>query len=329
MGWPAVSRRATPCPGESQPGARRDARHTPDARPPQRTRGGAVHTRVVRLPGPLVSPRWLLDHVGDPSLRIVDTRWYLGRPGAGRQAYAEAHLPDAVFVDLDRELTAPSGDGRHPLPDPAVFAAALSRFGVGDRTAVVAYDDAGAGVAGRLWWMLDSLGFADVAVLDGGIAAWTAEGGALTAEVPEWPQARLSLAPAWRGTIDREALRARLGALLVLDGRAPERYRGEIEPIDPAAGHIPTARSAPLAGNLTTDGRFLPAKALADRFRSLGEDAAADVVVYCGSGTNACQLALSMRVAGLPDPLLYPGSWSDWSTAGFPVATGPDPGEPR
>ncbi len=294
----------------------------------QRRHAGAVHTPGVRLPGPLVSPGWLLDHVADPALRIVDTRWYLGRPGAGRQAYEEGHLPGAIFVDLDGELTAPAGDGRHPLPDPATFAADLSRVGLGDRTAVVAYDDAGAGVAGRLWWMLDSLGFADVAVLDGGIGAWTASGGALTTEVTDWPAARLSLARTWRRTIDRHALRARLGGLVVLDGRAPERYRGEIEPIDPAAGHIPTARSAPLAGDLTEDSRFLPAETLAERFRSLGGDSGSDVVVYCGSGTNACQLALSMRVAGLPDPLLYPGSWSDWSTAGFPVATGSDPGEP-
>ncbi len=279
-----------------------------------------------------MSPEWLLDHIDDPRLRIVDTRWYRGRPGAGRAAYDEGHLPGAIFLDLDRELTAPSGDGRHPLPDAASFVADMATAGISDDDAVVAYDDAGGGVAGRLWWMLDSLGFADVAVLDGGIAAWTAAGGALTTVRRALPPARLTLEPRWRRTIDRHALRARLGHVIVLDGRAPERYRGEVEPIDPAAGHIPTALSAPLAGNLREDGRFLLADQLADRYRSLGvvdsPGGAHDVVVSCGSGTNACQLALTMRVAGLPDPLLYPGSWSDWSTAGFPVATGPEPGEP-
>lgn len=289
----------------------------------------------MRLPGPLVSPEWLLTHVGDPDLRLVDTRWYLGRPGAGEAAFEAGHLPGAIFLDLDADLSAPPGPGRHPLPDPVAFAALLAARGIDDGDAVVAYDDSGAGVAARLWWMLDNLGVDAVGVLDGGIGAWTAAGGSLETGASTHPPAhplthpptRLAVGTAWRRTVDRDELRARLGSVVVIDGRAPERYRGEVEPVDPVAGHIPTAVNAPLGGNLGPDGRFLGPDALAARFRALGADAMT-TVVSCGSGTNACQLALAMRVAGLPDPLLYPGSWSDWSTVGYPVATGPDPGEP-
>jgi len=263
-------------------------------------------------------------------LRIADTRWYLLRPGDGRRAYEAGHLPGAAFVDLDTDLSAPDGPGRHPLPEPAAFAARMAALGIGGGHRVVAYDDAGGGVAARLWWMLDALGHGEVDVLDGGLGAWTAAGLPLTTAAPSWPPASLHLASTWPRTIDREGLAAGLGRLRLLDGRSGERYRGEVEPIDPVAGHIPTAVSAPTGDNLGPDGRFLPAEALRARFVSLGaaESAGASprVVVSCGSGTNACQLALAMRVAGLPDPLLYPGSFSDWSRAGLPVAIGPDPG---
>jgi thiosulfate/3-mercaptopyruvate sulfurtransferase len=269
--------------------------------------------------------------LADPDLRIADVRWSLAAPAAGRAAHAAAHLPGAVFVDLDTVLTAPHGPGRHPLPSPAAFVAALAALGIGREHRVVAYDDAGGTVAARLWWMLDVLGHPRAAVLDGGIAAWVGAGLPLSAapvappkaDVAEWGE----LPATWPRTIERDALALRLGAVALLDARAPERYRGEVEPIDPLAGHIPTAISAPTATFLGPDGRFLSAITLAGRFAALGAAGDRPVVVACGSGVNACQLALAARAAGLPDPLLYPGSYSDWSRSGMPVATGDEPGE--
>jgi len=287
----------------------------------------------------LVSAAELAAHLDDPDLRIADVRWSLAAPAAGRAAYAQAHLPGAVFVDLDTVLTALEGPGRHPLPSPAEFVAALGVLGIGREHRVVAYDDAGGTVAARLWWMLDVLGHRRVAVLDGGIAAWERTGLPLTVTVPDlapaepWP----GVPATWPRTIAREELAQRLGSLMLLDARAPERYRGEVEPIDPVPGHIPTAVSAPTATFLGPDGRFLAPDALRERFGAVAavgsgpversrESAERPVVVACGSGVNACQLALAARVAGLPDPLLYPGSYSDWSRAGMPIATGAAPG---
>ncbi len=272
----------------------------------------------------LISPDELLARLGDPTLRICDVRWWLTDPGKGRRDYAAAHLAGAVFVDADRDLVAPVGPGRHPLPSPAEFARRMEQLGIGDNSDVVAYDDAGGTIAARLWWMLDDLGHARVRVLDGGIEAWVAAGGALTDEVPATRPGRLTLRTAWTRTIDREALVPRLIAadIALTDARAPERYRGEVEPVDPVPGHIPGAVSRPTAGNLGPDGRFLPPDALRGRFADLG----LQVAVACGSGINACHNALAMRIAGLPDPLLYPGSYSDWATAGMPIATGDAPG---
>jgi thiosulfate/3-mercaptopyruvate sulfurtransferase len=279
----------------------------------------------------LISVDALAGRLHDPDLRIVDVRWYLGEPGAGRAAYEAGHLPGAIHVDLDRELSGP-GAGRHPLPDPGTFATTLARAGIGDEHLVVAYDDVGGWVAARLWWMLDTLGHARVAVLDGGFPAWVAAGLPVETEVVRHPEAQLALAPRWTKVVDREEVSDRLGQRLLLDARSGPRYRGETEPVDPIPGHIPTAVNAPIDGNLGTDGRFLPAEQLRARFAGLGANPArgdgGEVITSCGSGVSACHNALAMRVAGLPDPVLYPGSWSDWSTAGYPVATGPDPGEP-
>jgi thiosulfate/3-mercaptopyruvate sulfurtransferase len=272
---------------------------------------------------PLTSPEPLLERLGNPSLRIADVRWWLADPGRGRRDYEHAHLPGATFVDVDRDLVGHEGPGRHPLPDPAAFAQRLGELGFDDESDIVAYDDAGGTIAARLWWMLDSLGHRRIRVLDGGYQAWVAAGGPLTAEVPEFPPGRLTVSTAWARTIDREALTRRLGTLSLIDARAPERYRGDVEPIDPVAGHIPTARSLPTSGNLGADGRLLAATELRARYAPLGDD----VVTACGSGITACHDALAMRVAGLPDPLLYPGSYSDWSRSGMPVATGDEPGE--
>ena len=246
---------------------------------------------------------------------------------------------------MDTDLADQAGfgaPGRHPLPDPVRFAARLGALGIGTNDTVVAYDDMGGGYAARLWWMLDDLGHRDVHLLDGGIGAWTAAGLPLTTDVPSWPPATLTLATRWSHIIDRDTLVDRLGTVVLLDARAPERYRGEVEPIDPVAGHIPTALNAPTGGNLAPDGRFLAPDALAARFASLGiggpepepgarvevPDSGSDVVTSCGSGITACQNALALRVAGLPAPLVYVGSYSDWSRSGMPVATGHEPGDP-
>jgi thiosulfate/3-mercaptopyruvate sulfurtransferase len=299
------------------------------------------------MPSPIVAPETLSAWMTErrPGLLVVDVRWYLGQPaGTGRAAYEAGHIPGAIHVDLDTDLVAPAGPGRHPLPDPAVFARTLGVRGIGDDALVVLYDDVGGWVAARLWWMLEDLGFGahgrgGVFVLDGGLPAWIAAGLPLSTDVPALPAAELHLAPAWRRVIDRAALKARLGDVLLLDARGAPRYRGETEPIDPVPGHIPTALNAPTDGNLAPDGRFRSSEELGARFASLRAgalaaampavaDSTGPVVTSCGSGVSACHNALAMRIAGLSDPILYPGSYSDWSRAGEPVALGPEPGSP-
>ena len=274
---------------------------------------------------------------------MVDVRWVLGQPGAGRAAYAAGHLPGAIYLDVDGDLAIPPGPGRpgrHPLPEPADFARTLAAFGIGSDDLVVAYDDVGGWVAARLWWMLDDLGHqGGAAVLDGGIQAWVAAGGVLTTAVPDRPAApaALELADHWTKVIDRAELQDRLGEVVLVDARGAPRYRGEVEPIDPYPGHIPTAVNAPTDGSLVEPaGRFLSATDLRGRFEALRAEAvAADaaradgpVVTSCGSGVSACHVSLAMRVAGLPDPILYVGSYSDWSRAGEEVAVGSEPGTP-
>jgi thiosulfate/3-mercaptopyruvate sulfurtransferase len=292
---------------------------------------------------PLISVSELAGEMPGPAgddLVVVDVRWYLGRPGDGRRAYLDGHIPGAIHLDLDDDLTDLGGlgaPGRHPLPSPADFAARLAQAGVGDATLVVAYDDAGGWVAARRWWMLDNLGHnrpgrGGVAVLDGGWKAWTEAGLPVSTDVPRAldPSAgtAIHLDDRWTNVILRDDLRDRLGSLVLLDARAAPRYRGEVEPIDPVAGHIPTAISAPWDGDVGPDGRLLPRDSLRDRFASVGITDAATVVTSCGSGTSACLHSLAMRAAGLPDPVLYVGSYSDWSRSGYPVATGPEPGPP-
>ena len=281
---------------------------------------------------PLISVEELAALVGradadlDATIRVCDVRWYLAEPGRGRREYTAGHIPGAVFVEMETVMTGPAGPGRHPLPDPVMFASAMAELGIGRQHSVVVYDDpASTMAAARLWWMLEDLGHPDVRLLDGGYAAWITAGGAVSTEIPAFPPTSLTLAERWTKVIDRHDLRPRLGSVVLLDARAAERYRGEIEPIDPVAGHIPTAVSAPNGANLGSDGRFLSPATLRGRFAGLGCKAA-DVVSSCGSGVTACHNALAMRVAGLPDPILYPGSYSDWSRSGEPVATGPRPG---
>ena len=269
---------------------------------------------------------------------VIDVRWYLGRPGDGRRAYLEGHIPGAIHLDLDDDLADLAGlgaPGRHPLPSPAAFSARMAAVGIGDSTLVVAYDDAGGWVAARLWWMLDNLGHGragrgGVVVLDGGWKGWTEAGSPVSREVPPAPRpaANLHLDDRWTNVILRDDLRDRLGSVVLLDARAAPRYRGEVEPIDPVAGHIPTAISAPWDGDVGPDGRMLPRDSLRERFASLGISDDETMVTSCGSGTSAALHSLAMRVAGMPDPILYVGSYSDWSRSGYPVATGPEPGDP-
>ncbi len=261
-------------------------------------------------------------------VHVVDVRWYLGRPGDGRRAYEAGHIPGAIHLDLDDDLSAADGPGRHPLPEPSTFAARLGAAGIGTDDLVVGYDDAGGWIAARLWWMLDNLGHAGVEVLDGGLPAWVAAGHPLSTVAPTLVPRTIRLGERWSGIVDRDGLRGRLGEVVLLDARAAPRYRGETEPIDPVAGHIPTALNRPTDANLGPDGRFLPPDELRSAFASIGAAGESDVVTSCGSGTSACHHSLAMRLAGLPDPILYVGSWSDWSRAGYPVATGPEPGEP-
>jgi thiosulfate/3-mercaptopyruvate sulfurtransferase len=271
---------------------------------------------------PLITPDALAARLDDPRLRLLDVRWWLTDRPRGHRDYLAGHLPGAVWVDLDTDLAAPTGPGRHPLPDPAVFAARMAQLGVGDDTDVVVYDDASGMIAARVWWMLEDLGHRSVRVLDGGLAAWMAAGLPVTTAIPAPTPGHLVLADHWTRVIDRDGLLARLGSVALVDARAHERYRGEVEPVDAYPGHIPTAVNLPLAGNLGPDGRFLDEATLRARFGPLGDD----VVTSCGSGINACHNALAMRVAGLPDPLLYEGSYSDWTRAGMPVVTGDEPG---
>ncbi len=271
-------------------------------------------------PGPLAGAGWLREHSNDQNLRIVDFRWYLqGRDGHAE--YVRGHVPGAVFVDLEA-VTGKEGGGRHPLPTAAQFEEEMRRAGIGDRTVVVAYDDAGGSIAARLWFLLEWFGHRAQAVLDGGLQAW---GGPLSTDLPRVPRGDFHAGEPDRSRVLDVAAVSELEGVPLLDARAPERYRGDKEPVDPKAGHIPGALSAPWTGNLGPDGRFKTPDELRRRFAHLG--AAAGAVAYCGSGVNACHELLAMRLAGLPDARLYAGSWSDWSNRDLPVATGSDPGQ--
>ncbi|TFV56666.1 sulfurtransferase [Geodermatophilus sp. DF01-2] len=269
---------------------------------------------------PVVDPIWLRAFRAD--VVLADVRWYLdGR--SGRAAYDAGHLPGAVFVDLDRWLAAPAdpAQGRHPLPDPEVFAEGMASLGIGDGDSVVAYDDAGGAVAARLVWMLRVTGH-EAALLDGGLAAWD---GPLEQAAPDpapavfpprpWPAERLAGA---EDAVDPGAV--------VLDARDPDRYRGDREPVDPRAGHVPGAVNVPYRATLDAADRLLPPDELRRTFAAAGVTADSDVVSYCGSGVTACLDLLALELAGFPPGRLYPGSWSQYSAdPDRPVAVGNRP----
>ena len=275
---------------------------------------------------PLVSAAELLDALDDPSLRIADVRWFLGEPGRGQIEYAEGHIPGAIFVDLDKDLAAQPGQGRHPLPDPTAFANRMGELGFGDGHTIVIHDAGNGQHGARLWWMLDRLGHPSVYTLDGGITAWKAVDGPWTAARSTPVRATMTLATDWPGTMDRETVAASRGSIDLVDVRAPERYRGQTEPMERVAGHIPGARNRPCESLLTEDGRMMPAEDVLPLIRGEGERAERPLVISCGSGVTACFGMLAARIAGLPDPILYPGSYSDWVGANMPVVTGIDPG---
>jgi len=282
---------------------------------------------MLRLPGPLVSVDWLAANLTDPSLRIADVRWSLAEP-PGAERYAAGHLPGAIFLDAGAELSSPGeGPGRHPVPSAMKLASILGQRGIGNEHAVVAYDDAGGSIAARLWWLYRHFGHdGTCAVLDGGIRAWTDAGLPLETGSPFHPAATWTPGQPSDdlvGTDDVAAIRD--GETLLLDARAGERYRGETEPIDPRAGHIPGAVSAPFAANLGPDGRFLAAEALRVRYAALGAGER-PVVAYCGSSLSATHDLLALELAGIGGGWLYEGSWSDWSSdPSRPVATGAMP----
>lgn len=275
---------------------------------------------------PIVSCEWLASRLTDATVRIADTRWYLTDPEQGKREYEESHLPGAVFLDVEEHLSAAEGPGRHPLPDRAQFAALLGSLGIEPDHHVVVYDQGPGAIAARLWWMLRHLGHEKVSVLDGGFARWRESGYITTGIVPTPEPAAYEPGEGPTAVMDRENLLSKLDEVQVIDAREAERYRGEGETVDPVAGHIPTARSAPYDGNLTEEGVFKSPDDLAARFAALGLDPERPIVSSCGSGVTACHNILALRMAGYPEPILYPGSWSDWSASSLPAATGPEPG---
>lgn len=277
----------------------------------------------------LTAPQ-LAERLSAPELRILDCRFALDDPAYGRTRYAEGHVPGAQFADLERDLSGPiikGVTGRHPLPDPARLQEALRAWGVDQDSTIVLYDDGPGAFAARAWWLLAWLGKRDgVFLLDGGFQAWQAAGLPVTAQVTEPARGDFTARPDACLVVEADQLGRRLAepGLTLIDARALPRFRGEVEPLDPVAGHIPGARCAPFTENLGADGRFLPPEQLRQRFENLlaGRNPE-QLVAYCGSGVTACHNLFAMSLAGLPLAPLYAGSWSEWITdPARPVATG-------
>jgi len=276
------------------------------------------------MANPLISVSELQGCLSDPGVVIIDSRWYIDDPAAGRTAYGRSHIPGARFVDLDADLSQVTGPGRHPLPSHKSFAEVCERLGIDRTVHVVVYDDRGGAIAARMWWMLTNQEHPAVSVLDGGLDAWNAADGPLTQELPTVRHTTFQTHP-WTGTVDRHAVESRPDSTILIDARASERYRGDGDSIDPVAGHIPGALSMPLVGNLSVDLTFMDPARLRERFVSAGIEDGQSVISSCGSGVTACHNILAMVVAGIPAADLYVGSWSDWSAAGLPAAVGDEP----
>jgi thiosulfate/3-mercaptopyruvate sulfurtransferase len=276
----------------------------------------------------LVSVDTLARHLGDPDWRVVDTRFRLTDPEAGRELYREAHIPGAGYLHLDEDLSAPvtATSGRHPLPDPETLQETLRNAGIRSQTQVVAYDDAGGGIAARLWWMLRWLGHRRAAVLDGGFTAWRQAGHRVATRSPRPPGGDFTARPDDGARVSTDALRGGLarGDLLLVDAREGPRFLGESEPIDAVAGRVPGAVNLPWQDNLSDRGFFLGDASLRQLWEErLGGYEPRQVVCMCGSGVTACANLLAMEVAGLSGGRLYAGSWSEWiRDPARPVATG-------
>ncbi len=278
----------------------------------------------------LLSPAQLAERLDQPELRILDCRFALEDPTYGARSYAEAHIPGAQFADLERDLSGPMHKGvtgRHPLPDPALLIECLRTWGIDNDSTVVLYDDGPDAFAARAWWLLAWLGKRDrVFLLDGGLNAWRAAGLPLTAKPATPATGSFHGEPDASLVVNAQQLQARLGDahLTLLDARALPRFRGEVEPLHPVAGHIPGARCAPFSENLGSEGRFLAAAQLHERFAELlGDRPVEQLVAYCGSGITACHNLFALSLAGYPLAPLYAGSWSEWLTdPSRPVATG-------
>jgi len=264
----------------------------------------------------IVSCEMLAEHLNDPDWSVFDCRHQLSDVGYGEMAYAEGHVPGAFFMHLDRDLSSPMNglNGRHPLPDPQLLAKKLGAAGVSRQTQVVVYDDAGGMVAGRLWWLLRWLGHDRVALLDGGINQWVKEGRPLSVEQPKSAPVVFEIAQRdWVATSDEVLVNIDAKEFCVVDARAPDRFRGENETLDPVGGHIPGARNRFFRDNLDANGLFRPAADLSREFLSLFDGVAPEkTVMQCGSGVSACHNLLAMEIAGLRGARLYAGSWSEW-----------------
>lgn len=266
------------------------------------------------MPHSLVSAQWLADRLDTPQVAIADCRFSLADPNLGRQQYQQSHIPGAYYLDLDRDLSSPKQQhgGRHPLPDPDALAAKLAAMGINEETLVVAYDDSNAAFAARLWWLLRYLGCDRVALLDGGWSAWVAGGYPTSHEIPASKSGHFEPRVRSDWIVDRETVKARkdLPGTILIDSREGDRYRGEREPIDPVAGHIPGATNSFWREACDDRGYFRPPSEQQQRWTQL--DPNDEIIVYCGSGVTACVNLLSLEMAGIPTAKLYPGGWSDW-----------------
>jgi thiosulfate/3-mercaptopyruvate sulfurtransferase len=271
--------------------------------------------------GPLITPQELVERLEQTTL--LDVRWSLNGP-PGIDEYLQGHIPGAVFVDLDRELSAPPGTGgRHPLPDAWSFTAAMRNAGVWTGRPVVVYDADTSMAAARAWWLLRYFGHGHVSVLDGGLAGWTAAGYPVATQPVVAGNGDFVATPGGMPLIDAAGAAKLAEAGVLLDSRAPERYRGESEPVDPVAGHIPGARNRPTTDNVDDQGRFRSPEALREELKQIGIDGGAQIGAYCGSGVAAAHQVLALELAGYPASL-YAGSWSEWITdPSRPVSRGP------
>lgn len=273
----------------------------------------------------IVSLQELFDSLEKPDVVVVDCRFVMGQPNAGREQYEASHIPGAVYLDLEQDLSGPVDEhgGRHPLPDIVDLTMALSRVGIGNDSRVIAYDDQGGAMASRLWWLLNYLGHKEAAVLDEGFAAWVKAGYSVTSEVEAVQPAKFLAVVEHSILMEMDELRERLEdeSLTLIDSREAPRYRGEVEPLDRVAGHIPGAINLFWKDGLTEDGSWKDAEAQAERFADLDKES--EIVVYCGSGVTATPNVIALQEAGFTKVRLYAGSWSDWiSYPDNPIAVG-------